>query len=227
MLYTRRDEIADAINNGHENPAYLPGIALPTRLGPTTSAAKALAGADFMVVSIPAQALRANLTQWAPLIEPQTVVVSLMKGIETHSGLRMSEVITEVTRVPAERVAVVSGPNPAREIAEKQPAASVSSTTETVAKTLQQACLTLHFRPYTNTDVIGCELGGAVKNVIALAVGLAGGMGLGDNATALLMTRGLAETARLGADPVSSVSTSVRAWPWTRRPWPRSRRRRA
>lgn len=208
MLHARRDEIADAINNGHENPAYLPGIALPSTLRATTDPAKALAGADFMVVSIPAQSLRANLTQWAPLIEPQTVVVSLMKGIETHSGLRMSEVITEVTRVPAERVAVVSGPNLAREIAEKQPAASViASTDETVAKTLQQACMTPYFRPYTNTDVIGCELGGAIKNVIALAVGLAGGMGLGDNATALLMTRGLAETARLGtilgADPLT------------------------
>ncbi|MFF3160094.1 NAD(P)H-dependent glycerol-3-phosphate dehydrogenase [Streptomyces sp. NPDC057910] len=199
VLHARRTEIADAINSLHENPAYLPGIPLPATLRATTDPAKALAGADFMVVSIPAQTLRANLAQWSPLIEPQTVVVSLMKGIETHSGLRMSEVITEVTRLSKERVAVVSGPNLAREIAEKQPAASViASTNNTVATALQQACMSPYFRPYTNSDVIGCELGGAVKNVIALAVGLAGGMGLGHNATALLMTRGLAETARLG-----------------------------
>ena len=208
VLHARRTEIADAINNRHENPAYLPGITLPTTLRATTDPAKALAGADFMVVSIPAQTLRTNLAQWSPLIEPQTVVVSLMKGVETHSGLRMSEVITEVTRVSKERVAVVSGPNLAREIAEKQPAASViASTNNTVATALQQACMAPYFRPYTNIDVIGCELGGAVKNVIALAVGLASGMGLGHNATALLMTRGLAETARLGtilgADPLT------------------------
>ncbi|MET7621274.1 NAD(P)H-dependent glycerol-3-phosphate dehydrogenase [Streptomyces sp. NPDC005408] len=200
MLHGRRPEIVDAINTRHENPVYLPGIILPTPLRATTNVAQALAGADFLVVSIPAQSLRDNLTQWAPLIEPQTVVVSLMKGIETSTGLRMSEVITHVTGVPEERVAVLSGPNLAREIAARQPAASViACRDETTSKTLQEACLTPYFRPYTNRDVVGCELGGAVKNVIALAVGLAAGMGLGDNARALLITRGLAETARLGA----------------------------
>jgi glycerol-3-phosphate dehydrogenase (NAD(P)+) len=200
ILHGRRPEIVDSINTRHENPVYLPGITLPTSLQATTDVAQALAGANFLVVSIPAQSLRDNLAHWAPLIEPSTIVVSLMKGIETHTGLRMSEVITEVTGVPAERVAVLSGPNLAREIAARQPAASViACPDETTAKALQEACLTPYFRPYTNHDVIGCELGGAVKNVIALAVGLATGMGLGDNARALLITRGLAETARLGA----------------------------
>lgn len=200
MLYGRRSEIVDAINARHENPAYLPDVVLPESLRASTDVSEALAGADYLVVSIPAQTLRTNLTAWAPLIGARTVVVSLMKGIETHSGLRMSEVITEVTGVPSERVAVVSGPNLAREIAVRQPAASViACRDETAAQALQDACVTPYFRPYTNTDVVGCELGGAVKNVIALAVGLAAGMRLGDNARALLMTRGLAETARLGA----------------------------
>ena len=200
VVHGRRAEIVDAINTQHENPVYLPGITLPPRLRATTDAADALAGAAFLVLSIPAQSLRGNLAQWAPLIEPRTTVVSLMKGIETHTGQRMSEVIADTAGIPADRVAVLSGPNLAREIAERQPAASViACPNEATAKELQQACLTPYFRPYTNTDVVGCELGGAVKNVIALAVGLAAGMGLGDNARALLITRGLAETSRLGA----------------------------
>ncbi|MFI1177550.1 NAD(P)H-dependent glycerol-3-phosphate dehydrogenase [Streptomyces melanogenes] len=207
-VHARRDEIADAINTRHVNPAYLPDIDLPASLRATTDPAQALAGADIAVVSIPAQTLRANLAAWAPLIGPSTVVVSLMKGIETDSGLRMSQVIRQVAGLPAERVAALSGPNLAREVAARQPAASVIACPDhTVAERLQGAFLTPYFRPYTNTDIVGCELGGAVKNVIALAVGLAGGLGLGDNATAVLMTRGLAETARLGAalgaDPLS------------------------
>ncbi|MFI9584038.1 NAD(P)H-dependent glycerol-3-phosphate dehydrogenase [Streptomyces sp. NPDC052236] len=199
VLYGRRGAIVDAINARHENPDYLAGLTLPESLRATTDVGQALAGAECLVVSIPAQSLRTNLAQWAPLIGPRTVVVSLMKGIETDTGLRMSEVITQVTGIASERVAVVSGPNLAREVAARRPAASViACRDETVAEALQDACATPYFRPYTNTDVVGCELGGAVKNVIALAIGLAAGMGLGDNARALLMTRGLAETARLG-----------------------------
>ncbi|TVL89333.1 NAD(P)H-dependent glycerol-3-phosphate dehydrogenase [Streptomyces sp. SAJ15] len=199
VLHGRRQEVVDEINTRHRNSPYLPAVSLPNSLRATTEVGEALDGADYMVVSIPAQSLRDNLARWAPLIGERTVVVGLMKGIETHSGLRMSEVITEVTGVPADRVAVVSGPNLAREIAARSPAASVvASHDATTAKALQKACLTPYFRPYTNTDVVGCELGGAVKNVIALAVGLAAGMGLGNNARAMLITRGLAETARLG-----------------------------
>ncbi|KUN29249.1 hypothetical protein AQJ23_00175 [Streptomyces antibioticus] len=212
-LHARRSEIADAINTRHENPAYLPGITLPTTIRATTDPADALNGAQHVIVSIPAQTLRTNLASWASFIPADAVVVSLMKGIETHTGLRMSQVITEAAGIPAERVAVLSGPNLAREIATRQPAASVvACTDETAAKTLQAVCLTPYFRPYTDTDVIGCELGGAVKNVIALAVGLAIGLGLGDNARAVLITRGLAETARLGmalgADPLTFAGLS-------------------
>ncbi|MER6398209.1 MULTISPECIES: NAD(P)H-dependent glycerol-3-phosphate dehydrogenase [unclassified Kitasatospora] len=198
-LWGRRPELVDAIHTTHVNPDYLPGVPLPGSVRATVDPARALAGADFAVLAVPSQTLRENLAAWAPLIEPQTVLVSLMKGIELGTAKRMSEVIAEVAKVGAERVAVVSGPNLAREIANRQPAASVvACTDEAVAKRLQAACHTPYFRPYTNTDVIGCELGGAVKNVIGLAVGMADGMGLGDNTKATLITRGLAETTRLG-----------------------------
>ncbi|MER5353899.1 NAD(P)H-dependent glycerol-3-phosphate dehydrogenase [Kitasatospora sp. NPDC002551] len=205
-LWGRRQELADAVNATHTNPDYLPGVRLPDSVRATTDPAEALAGADFAVLAVPSQTLRENLAAWAPLLEPRTVLVSLMKGIELGTAKRMTEVVAEVAGVGPERIAVVSGPNLAREIANRQPAASVvACTDEAVAKRLQAACHTPYFRPYTNTDVIGCELGGAVKNVIGLAVGMADGMGLGDNTKATLITRGLAETTRLGlalgADP--------------------------
>ncbi|MER6160333.1 NAD(P)H-dependent glycerol-3-phosphate dehydrogenase [Streptomyces sp. NPDC001868] len=207
-MHARRPEVADAINTSHRNPGYFPEIELPAFLTATTEPAAALDGADYLVLSIPAQALRANLTVWAPHIGPDTVIVSLMKGIETASGLRASQIIAEVTGVPAERIAVLSGPNLAGEIMEGQPAAAtIACPDETVAERVQAACLTPYFRPYTSTDVVGCEMGGAVKNVIALACGIAAGMGLGCNATAVLITRGLAETTRLAVAMGASPAT--------------------
>jgi glycerol-3-phosphate dehydrogenase (NAD(P)+) len=165
-------------------------------------------GADFVVLAIPSQALRDNLAVWGPAIPGGAVLVSLMKGIELGTTKRMSEVIGEVAGVDEDRVAIVSGPNLAGEIMQRQPAATVVACTDlTNAKRLQHACLTPYFRPYTNTDVIGTELGGAVKNVIALANGVAAGLGFGENAQASLITRGLAEMTRLGvamgADPLT------------------------
>ncbi len=198
-LWGRRQELVDAITTTHVNSEYLPSVKLPDSVTATTDPARALDGADFAVLVVPSQTLRANLAEWTPLLGPNTVLVSLMKGIELGTAKRMSEVIGEVAGVGPERVAVVSGPNLAGEIANRQPAATVvACTDEAVAKRLQQACHTPYFRPYTNTDVVGCELGGAVKNVIGLAVGMADGMGLGDNTKATLMTRGLAEITRLG-----------------------------
>ncbi|TJZ46186.1 NAD(P)-dependent glycerol-3-phosphate dehydrogenase [Streptomyces piniterrae] len=198
-LWARRAALADAINTGHTNPDYLPGVELPASVRATTDPAEAARGAEFTVLAVPSQTLRGNLTEWAPLLPSDTVLVSLMKGVELGTAKRMSEVIEEVAKVPAERVAVLTGPNLAKEIAARQPAAAVvACADEAVARRLQTACHTPYFRPYTNTDVVGCELGGAVKNVIALAVGIATGMGLGDNAKASLITRGLAETTRLG-----------------------------
>ncbi|MER8068632.1 NAD(P)H-dependent glycerol-3-phosphate dehydrogenase [Streptomyces sp. NPDC094034] len=205
-VWGRRREVADAINTTRTNPDYLPGFELPMGVRATTDPAEAARGAEFTVLTVPSQTLRGNLAEWATVLPADTVLVSLMKGVELGTAKRMSEVIEEVAKAPAERVAVITGPNLAKEIAGRMPAAAVvACRDEDVARRLQAACHTSYFRPYTNTDVVGCELGGAVKNVIGLAVGIADGMGLGDNTKASLMTRGLAETTRLGlamgADP--------------------------
>ncbi|MBB5116745.1 NAD(P)H-dependent glycerol-3-phosphate dehydrogenase [Streptomyces eurocidicus] len=198
-MWGRRASLVDAVNTTRVNPDYLPGIELPAAVRATTDPAEAAEGAAFAVLAVPSQTLRGNLSEWAPLLPSDTVLVSLMKGVELGTAKRMSEVIEEVAKVSPDRVAVLTGPNLAKEIADRQPAAAVvACRDESVAKRLQAACHTPYFRPYTNTDVVGCELGGAVKNVIALAVGIADGMGLGDNAKASLITRGLAETTRLG-----------------------------
>ncbi|MGW0967296.1 NAD(P)H-dependent glycerol-3-phosphate dehydrogenase [Streptomyces sp. NPDC002516] len=207
-LWARRPELADAVNSTRMNPDYLPGIELPENLRATADPAQAARDADFTVLAVPSQTLRANLAEWVPLLAPDTVLVSLMKGVELGTVKRMSEVIEEVAKVSADRVAVVTGPNLAKEVAQRMPAAGVvACRDEEVARRIQTACHTPYFRPYTNTDVVGCELGGAVKNVIGLAVGIADGMGLGDNAKGSLITRGLAETTRLGlvmgADPMT------------------------
>jgi glycerol-3-phosphate dehydrogenase (NAD(P)+) len=199
-LWCRRPELAEFINARQESPDYLPGISLPTSLHATADPAEALAGADFAVLAVPAQTLRQHLTAWRDLVPSTAVFVSLMKGIELGTGERMSQVIAEITGAGPERIAVISGPNLAPEIAARQYCATVAACADlAVADQLQKACHTAYFRTYTNPDVTGCELGGAVKNVIALAVGIASGMGLGDNTRAMLITRGLAEIARLGA----------------------------
>ena len=199
-LWCRRPQLAEAITVRHQNPDYLAGVTLPDSLSATTEPAVALDGADLVMLAVPAQTLRDNLADWKPLLPPAALLVSLMKGIEQGTCYRMSEVIGQVAGLPAESVAVVTGPNLAREIARRQYCASVvACADDQAAQELQKACHTAYFRPYTNPDVAGCELGGAVKNVIALAVGIAIGMGLGDNTRAMLITRGLAEIARLGA----------------------------
>jgi glycerol-3-phosphate dehydrogenase (NAD(P)+) len=200
--------LAEEINTGHLNPRYLPGVRLPDRVRASCEAAEVLPEADLVVLAVPAQALRVALARWAPLVAPTAVYVSLMKGVEDGSCRRMSEVIAQVTGVGPERIAVVSGPNLAREIAAEHPAATVvASTSVATATAVQTACWTPYLRPYTNADIVGCELGGAVKNVIALAAGMLAGLGFGVNSMASLMTRGLTETARLGvalgADPMT------------------------
>ncbi len=207
-LWARRPDLARRIDRQHENSDYLPGIELPAALRVTHDAAAALEGAELVAIAIPAQSLRANLEHWTALLPSAAVLVSLMKGVELGTTKRMTEVIAEVTSAPTERLAVVSGPNLAHEIAEGQPTATVIACVDQQrAELVQRACATGYFRPYTNTDVVGCELGGAIKNVIALACGIAQGMGMGDNSVASLITRGLAETARLGiqlgADPMT------------------------
>jgi glycerol-3-phosphate dehydrogenase (NAD(P)+) len=207
-LWARREEVAAAVNEQRENTEYLPGVELPPAIQATHDVEKALHGADVVVLATPSQSLRENLTQWAPYVEPGATYVSLMKGVELGTLERMSQVIAEITEAGPERIAVISGPNLAKEIARREPAASVvACEDEDVAKMLQARCHSPAFRPYTSIDVLGCELGGAYKNVVALSVGMAVGLGFGDNTTASLITRGLAETARLamalGANPLT------------------------
>jgi glycerol-3-phosphate dehydrogenase (NAD(P)+) len=198
-LWARRAEVAEAISSGHVNPFYLDGIELPAALAATSDPERALDGADIVVLAVPSQSLRENLAAWTPSIGPDASLLSLAKGIESGTLLRMSEVISEVTGADPARIAVLSGPNLAREIAVGQPAATVvACTDEARAVEIQKSCATGYFRPYTNTDVVGCEIGGACKNVIALACGMASGLGLGENTNASIITRGLAEMIRLG-----------------------------
>ncbi len=197
-MWGRRPELVEQINAG-SNEDYLPGIRLPRGISATTDPAEAARGADIVVLAVPSQKLRDNLEGWASLLPRDAAIVSLMKGVELGTTKRMSEVIAEVGEVEPERIVVVSGPNLAREIALKQPAASVVACTDGhTAERVAAACAAPYFRPYTNSDVIGTELGGAVKNVVALAAGIAEGMGMGDNSKATIITRGLAETTRLG-----------------------------
>ena len=205
-LWARRDNLARTIQTTRENPEYLPDITLPDAIEATSDEQYALQDATIVVFGVPSQTMRENVARWAPMIPADATMLSISKGVETGTHLRMSEVIAEVTGADPNRIAVLSGPNLSREIALEQPAATViACADENRAKLVQAACATNYLRPYTNTDVVGCEIGGATKNVIALACGMAAGQGLGDNTLASLITRGLAETTRLGnalgADP--------------------------
>jgi glycerol-3-phosphate dehydrogenase (NAD(P)+) len=198
-LWARRQELADEINDTHRNREYLGDVELPKTIRATSDAAAALAGACTVLLAVPSQNLRANLSEWSGLIGDDVTLVSLAKGIELETLLRMSQVVVQVTGADPSRVAVVTGPNLASEIAEEQPAATVVACADSGrAVTLQRALATRYFRPYTNADVIGAEVGGACKNVIALACGMGAGIGLGENSLAAIITRGLAEIMRLG-----------------------------
>lgn len=200
-LWARREELAAAINTRHENPDYLPDLPLPESIEATTDPAQALSGASIVIFGVPSQTLRSNLTTWAPKLPKDATLVSISKGVEKETLNLMSEVIADAAGVEEDRIAVLSGPNLAKEVAQEQPAATViACTDENRAQEVQHAAAAPYFRPYTNTDVIGAEIGGACKNVIALACGMASGKGLGNNTMATIITRGLAEIARLGVE---------------------------
>ena len=195
-LWARRGEIVDSINTRHVNPDYIGGVGLSEKLRASTSLVETVSDADVVVMAVPSQGFRTVLTEAAPHIRPWVPVVSLSKGLEAGSMLRMSQVANEV--LPGHPVAVLTGPNLASEISVGQPAASVVAIDDAVIATaLQDLFSRPTFRVYTNTDVVGCEIAGVVKNVIAIASGIAMGMGFGDNTRATLITRGLAEMTRL------------------------------
>jgi glycerol-3-phosphate dehydrogenase (NAD(P)+) len=199
VLWARRQDLADRINQEHANPDYLPGFELPPSLSATTDLAKAVEDADVVVMAIPSHAYRQVFRDVHPHLRADAPVVSLTKGIEQDTRKRMTEVMAEEAGLGPARLAVVSGPNLAKEVMKRMPSASVvACADEDAAARLQALFMAPFFRVYTNPDVIGCELGGALKNVIAIAAGIADGMGFGDNSRASLITRGLAEITRLG-----------------------------
>ena len=200
MLWAREPEVVDAIETRHENPMYLPDFRLPESLRASTSLDAVVADRQLVVMAVPAQHMRSVATEIAPLVRPTTVVISLAKGIEQETLLRPSQILAEVLtdRDPAV-LGVISGPNLAREVMAGQPSATVVAIPDdTSARRLQSLLMSRRFRVYTSKDVIGCELGGAIKNVIAIGVGMADGLGFGWNTRAALITRGLAELTRLG-----------------------------
>ena len=208
-LWARRDEIAEEINSWHRNGDYLPGVNLPSAIKASSDISEVLAGASQVYLSVPSQTLRENLADWSKLIPPNALVVSLMKGVERNTGLRMSQVIAEAG-IDTSRIVVISGPNLAAEIAAEQPAASVAASESLdSAKKVATAATNSYFTTFTNTDVIGTEFGGILKNLIAVAIGIVNGVGYGQNTKASIMTRGVSEISRFavafGAKPKTMV----------------------
>lgn len=193
-LWSRRPEVAEEISSFHRNGDYLPGIDLPENLIATDSVVDALGSAQQIYLAIPAQSLRKNLEHWKSLIPKDATLVSLIKGLEQGSGLRMSQVMHEVTGLSFDQLAVVSGPNLALEIAKEEPAASVCACPDSDrAAEVAKVCSSDYFTVFTNQDLVGTELGGVLKNLIAVAIGIVNGLGYGQNTKASIMTRGLAE----------------------------------
>jgi glycerol-3-phosphate dehydrogenase (NAD(P)+) len=197
VLWARNSDVAKSVNVDHANASYLPGFDLPPELKATSSLEDAVCDADLLIVGVPTSGFRGVLEETSHCIRPWVPVVSLSKGLETGTHLRMTQVIKEV--VPGHPVAALTGPNLAHEIMAGKAAAAVVATEDLeVARAIQQVVTRGLFRVYLNDDVVGCEMGGALKNVIAIAAGIGEGLGVGDNTRAAVMSRGLAELARLG-----------------------------
>ena len=199
LIWGRNQGVIDEINQNHRNSRSLPGIDLPKSLRATSSLQEAFDHAEMIVLAVPAQTLRENLTQWKSYFSLEVPIVSTLKGIEVSTQLRMSEVIQEVLGISEKKIAILTGPNLAKEVVLRQPAGAVAaSTSQELADLTAEVFSAPYFRVYTSNDVIGCELAGAAKNVIALAVGMSIGMGFGENTQALVITRGLNELTKLG-----------------------------
>ncbi|KAA9086921.1 NAD(P)H-dependent glycerol-3-phosphate dehydrogenase [Microbacterium radiodurans] len=195
VMWARRAELAHEISEGKRNSRYLPGINLPRSMTATPHLSEALAGADQVYLAVSSQALRENLKAIRPLLaQSDAPVVSLMKGVERRTGLRMSQVIEQELGCDPARIAVASGPNLALEIAREQPTAAViASTSRETAEAVALRARNAYFRSFVNTDVIGTEFGGVLKNLIAVAIGIVDGVGYGENTKASIITRGLVE----------------------------------
>ena len=198
-IWSRRSEVAREINEQHTNAGYLPEVDLPTGLGATDDPEAALHGAEVVVLAVPSVGIEEQLGSWGGAIPADATLVSLIKGVDVDTLRFGSQIVAEGLDCDPDRVVVVSGPNLARECAARLPAATVAASPELWrAERVQAAVMAPYFRVYTNEDKVGVEVAGAVKNVIAIAAGMAHGMGYGDNTKAAVLTRGLAEMTRLG-----------------------------
>jgi glycerol-3-phosphate dehydrogenase (NAD(P)+) len=208
LLWGRSEDVITEINSAHTNKKYLGSHELPLSLKATTDLAQAFAHSSIYVLAIPAQQLRVTLQEWKPFFSSDSIIVSTVKGIEISTQMRMTEVIEDVLGPHA--IAIITGPNLADELVLRQPAGAVAAApTQELADQMRDLFRTPYYRVYTSVDVMGCELAGAIKSVIALAVGISIGMGFGENTQAMLITRGLNEVARLcaahGSDPLSAA----------------------
>jgi glycerol-3-phosphate dehydrogenase (NAD(P)+) len=207
-MWGRNQSVVDEINEKHTNTYYLENNALPVGLKATTDLKEAFDYSNIIILAVPAQTLRENLKIWKPYVQPGAIFVSSLKGIELSTMSRMTEIIQEV--MESDNIAIITGPNLANELILRQPAGAVAAApTLVLAEKVQQLFATPYYRVYTSVDVLGCELAGAIKSVIALAVGISIGLGFGENTQAMLITRGLNEVARLcaahNADPLSAA----------------------
>jgi len=207
LIWARRKEIADWINDKNENRFYLPGILLPPNIRATIEIEEAVEGKDVIVLAVPSFAMREVVERLSRCDIGSAIVVSAAKGLEEESGKRMSEVILEIMPSLKERLLVLSGPNLAGEIVREIPTTSVVAGEESLSSLVQELFATHYFRVYRNEDIIGVELGGALKNIIAIGAGINDGLGFGDNTKSALMTRGLAEMIRLGLRLGASLQT--------------------
>jgi glycerol-3-phosphate dehydrogenase (NAD(P)+) len=208
LMWGRSQELVDEVNQKHTNSKYLDENVLPVGLKATSLLKEAFEYSNIYVLAVPAQTLRENLKNWKQMFEPNALIISTLKGIEVSTMSRMTEIISEV--LGTQNVAIITGPNLANELVLRQPAGAVAAApTMAIAEKVQQLFTTPYYRVYTSVDVLGCELAGAIKSVIALAVGMSIGMGYGENTQAMLITRGLNEVARLcaahNADPLSAA----------------------
>jgi len=208
LMWGRSQDLVDEVNEKHTNSKYLDESVLPIGLKATSSLKEAFEYSNIYVLAVPAQTLRENLINWKPMFQPNALIISTLKGIEVSTMSRMTEIISEV--LETQNVAIITGPNLANELVLRQPAGAVAAaSTIAIAEKVQQLFTTPYYRVYTSVDVLGCELAGAIKSVIALAVGMSIGMGYGENTQAMLITRGLNEVARLcaahDADPLSAA----------------------
>lgn len=199
LIWGRNEEVVAEINQSHTNSKSLPELRLPDSLQATADISVALKDASVVVLAVPAQSLRKNLMEWRPYFPSHVPIISSLKGIEIGTMMRMSEVISDVLNVTAEQISILTGPNLAKEVVLRQPVGAVAAShSQEFADATAHLFSAPYFRVYTSTDVVGCELAAAAKNVIALAVGMAIGMGFGENTQSLVITRGLNELTRLG-----------------------------